>query len=103
MRIAIDAVGGDNAPDAIIAGVLESVEELEKDDELILVGPEDIIESQLKSQNCHKGDSEKETQKLNCRPCQIRKTRAGRRSHFRRQYRGLCCGLSNEDEEPAGR
>ena len=49
MRIAIDAVGGDNAPDEIIAGVLESIDQLDKDDELILVGPEDIIESQLKS------------------------------------------------------
>ena len=49
MRIAIDAVGGDNAPYEIIAGVLESVEQLDKDDELILVGPEDIIEEQLKS------------------------------------------------------
>jgi len=55
MRIAIDAVGGDNAPDEIIAGVLESVGELDKDDELILVGPEDIIESQLKSRKCPKG------------------------------------------------
>ncbi len=55
MRIAIDAVGGDNAPDEIIAGVLESIEQIDKDDELILVGPEDIIESQLKSRNCPKG------------------------------------------------
>ncbi len=45
MRIAIDAVGGDNAPDEIISGVLESIEQLDKDDELILVGPEDIVES----------------------------------------------------------
>ena len=55
MRIAIDAVGGDNAPDEIIAGVLESIEQLDKDDELILVGPEDIIESQLKSRKYPKG------------------------------------------------
>jgi len=55
MRIAIDAVGGDNAPDEIISGVLESIEELDKDDELILVGPEDIIESQLKSRKYPKG------------------------------------------------
>ena len=55
MRIAIDAVGGDNAPDEIIAGVLESIKQLDKDDELILVGPEDIIESQLKSRKYPKG------------------------------------------------
>jgi glycerol-3-phosphate acyltransferase PlsX len=55
MRIAIDAVGGDNAPDEIIAGVLESIEELDKHDELILVGPEELIESQLTSRKCPKG------------------------------------------------
>jgi glycerol-3-phosphate acyltransferase PlsX len=47
MRIAIDAMGGDNAPGEIIAGVLESVELLAEDDELILVGPEDQIEAHL--------------------------------------------------------
>jgi glycerol-3-phosphate acyltransferase PlsX len=54
MRIAIDAVGGDNAPDEIIAGVLESVEQLDKGDELKLVGPKDVIESQLRSRKCPK-------------------------------------------------
>jgi len=54
MRIAIDAVGGDHAPDEIIAGVLESIKELDKDDELMLVGPRDIIEAQLKSRKCPK-------------------------------------------------
>jgi len=55
MRIAIDAMGGDNAPDEIIAGALESVEQLDKDDELILVGPEEIIEAQLPSLKSRKG------------------------------------------------
>jgi len=47
MRIAIDAMGGDNAPDEIISGALESIELLDEKDELILVGPKEIIESQL--------------------------------------------------------
>jgi phosphate acyltransferase len=47
MRIAIDAMGGDNAPDEIIAGALESLELLGEDDEVILVGPQDVIESKL--------------------------------------------------------
>ncbi|MHC4396138.1 MAG: phosphate acyltransferase PlsX [Planctomycetota bacterium] len=47
MRIAIDAMGGDNAPGEIISGVLESIELLSEDDELILVGPKDVIEPQL--------------------------------------------------------
>ena len=49
MRIAIDAMGGDDAPKEIIAGVLESIELLAEDDELILVGPEDEIEAHLSS------------------------------------------------------
>jgi glycerol-3-phosphate acyltransferase PlsX len=49
MRIAIDAMGGDNAPDEIIAGVLESIEFLAEDDELVLVGPENEIEARLPS------------------------------------------------------
>ena len=51
MRIAIDAMGGDNAPDEIISGALESIELLDKDDELILVGPKDVIEKKLSISN----------------------------------------------------
>jgi glycerol-3-phosphate acyltransferase PlsX len=47
MRIAIDAMGGDNAPDEIIAGALASLEVLDDDDELILVGPNEEIEPRL--------------------------------------------------------
>jgi glycerol-3-phosphate acyltransferase PlsX len=47
MRIAIDAMGGDLAPDAIISGSLMALETLEKGDELILVGPKDVIEPKL--------------------------------------------------------
>jgi len=47
MRIAIDAMGGDHAPDEIIAGAVEAVGSLAEDDEIILVGPEETIEAQL--------------------------------------------------------
>ena len=47
MRIAVDAMGGDYAPDEIVRGVLESIELLDDEDEVILVGPSDVIESQL--------------------------------------------------------
>jgi glycerol-3-phosphate acyltransferase PlsX len=40
-------MGGDNAPDEIISGALESIELLSEDDELILVGPRDTIEPRL--------------------------------------------------------
>jgi len=55
MRIAIDVMGGDNAPDEIIAGALESIELLSENDELILVGPKDLIESQLPSRESREG------------------------------------------------
>ena len=55
MRIAIDAMGGDNAPDEIIAGALESIELLAETDELILVGPKNVIEAQLPSLRSREG------------------------------------------------
>lgn len=47
MRIAIDAMGGDHAPEEIIKGALEARVLLDKDDELILIGIQDSIESYL--------------------------------------------------------
>jgi len=55
MRIAIDAMGGDNAPEAIISGALESIELLNENDELILVGHRDVIEPQLPSLSSREG------------------------------------------------
>jgi glycerol-3-phosphate acyltransferase PlsX len=55
MRIAIDAMGGDNAPDEIISGALESIELLSEDDELILVGPREVIEPRLPSLKSREG------------------------------------------------
>lgn len=49
MRIAIDAMGGDNAPDEIIAGAVESTEFLGENDELLLVGIQDIITPKVSS------------------------------------------------------
>lgn len=53
MRIAIDAMGGDYAPDEVIAGALEAIEILDKSDQLILVGPQQTVESQLSSLKCN--------------------------------------------------
>jgi len=55
MRIAVDAMEGDNAPDEIITGALESIELLADSDELILVGPKERIEAQLPSLQSRKG------------------------------------------------
>jgi len=43
MRIAIDVMGGDNAPDAIVRGCLDALDVISKDDELILVGDEAMV------------------------------------------------------------
>jgi len=47
MRIAIDAMGGDYAPDEIISGAVSVLEHLDEDDQIILVGREHVIEQQL--------------------------------------------------------
>lgn len=45
MRLAVDVMGGDHAPDAIIKGCIDALSFLEQDDELVLVGnPKDIEE-----------------------------------------------------------
>jgi phosphate acyltransferase len=49
MRIALDAMGGDNAPVEIIAGAIESLELLDADDKLILVGPRAVVEQNVPS------------------------------------------------------
>lgn len=46
MRIILDAMGGDNAPDATIKGAIKAIEEIES--EIILVGNEEIINSKIK-------------------------------------------------------
>ena len=43
MRIAIDVMGGDHAPDKILAGAVDALELLGRDDTLVLVGDEPII------------------------------------------------------------
>jgi len=47
MRIAIDAMGGDNAPGAILQGCVEALPLLDEDDALVIVGPRDLISSTL--------------------------------------------------------
>jgi len=47
MRLAIDVMGGDNAPDAILKGCVEGLVHLETDDRLVLVGRESDINEVL--------------------------------------------------------
>ena len=48
MRIALDVMGGDHAPDAILAGGLAAAEVLDEQDQLVLVGDEAIIRDGIK-------------------------------------------------------
>jgi glycerol-3-phosphate acyltransferase PlsX len=53
MRIALDAMGGDEAPQEIITGAIESLEYLDDSDDIILVGPVDIIQPKIDSLKKH--------------------------------------------------
>jgi len=55
MRIAIDAMGGDHAPDEIIKGALEARELLDAEDELVLIGQQEVVESGLAGQGSTTG------------------------------------------------
>ena len=57
MRIAIDAMGGDNAPKEIIAGAIESLEQLGADDKIILVGQQDAIEKHLPAKRKYRSEA----------------------------------------------
>jgi glycerol-3-phosphate acyltransferase PlsX len=52
MRLAIDVMGGDHAPDAILNGCVQGLEVLGPGDELVLVGPRAIIEDVLRERSC---------------------------------------------------
>lgn len=45
MILAIDGVGGDNAPQAVVAGVIDALQQ--KDMEIWLYGPKDVLEKEL--------------------------------------------------------
>ena len=46
MNILLDAMGGDNAPDAVIKGAVKAAEEIEAD--IILIGDENVINQKAK-------------------------------------------------------
>lgn len=47
MRVAIDVLGGDFAPDAILKGCIEAIQFLGPEDQMVLIGPQDVIEDAL--------------------------------------------------------
>ena len=65
MRIGVDVMGGDNAPDAILAGALAAVEQLGPGDELVLVGDQAVIEKAVAEQ----GDGGDRVRIVPCTQC----------------------------------
>lgn len=53
MRIILDGMGGDNAPDSIVRGAMAAAREIE--DDIVIVGKEDLVMASLK-ENGYKGD-----------------------------------------------
>lgn len=47
MRLAVDVMGGDHAPDAILKGCIMALEDLAPSDRLVLVGPRHVIAETL--------------------------------------------------------
>jgi glycerol-3-phosphate acyltransferase PlsX len=52
MKIGLDVMGGDFAPDAIIEGAVDSLQQLSAEDDLVLIGDEGSIKKKLKELNC---------------------------------------------------
>lgn len=48
MKIILDAMGGDNAPDANIKGAVNAIKKVKAEAEVILVGKEEVIRSKVK-------------------------------------------------------
>ena len=46
MKILLDAMGGDNAPEATIRGAIRASKEI--DSEIVLIGKEDVIRNKIK-------------------------------------------------------
>lgn len=47
MKVAVDVMGGDHAPDQVLKGCIAALPDLGEGDELILVGPREVIEDTL--------------------------------------------------------
>ncbi|QDU32887.1 Phosphate acyltransferase [Poriferisphaera corsica] len=59
MRIAVDVMGGDNAPDAIITGCLDAIELLSSDDTLVLIGDQELIEEAIAERTLSDDDKQR--------------------------------------------
>ncbi len=56
VRVGVDIMGGDHAPDAILKGCMMALDELPEGDQLVLVGPASLIREMLAERNIKDGD-----------------------------------------------
>jgi glycerol-3-phosphate acyltransferase PlsX len=56
MRIGVDAMGGDFAPDAVVSGAILAHKQLSSDQKIVLFGDESKITSLLKNENANPSD-----------------------------------------------
>jgi glycerol-3-phosphate acyltransferase PlsX len=56
IRVAVDVMGGDHAPDAILKGCVMALEDLPEGDQLVLVGPAALIREMLAERSIKDGD-----------------------------------------------
>ena len=49
MRILLDAMGGDNAPDEVLKGAVRASKEIAKDTQIVLIGNEQILNERIKA------------------------------------------------------
>lgn len=53
MRIILDGMGGDHAPDAIVEGAVQAIKQMRPEDEIILVGLEGLLHEKLMKYGYH--------------------------------------------------
>ncbi|PKP39511.1 MAG: phosphate--acyl-ACP acyltransferase, partial [Bacteroidetes bacterium HGW-Bacteroidetes-15] len=56
MKIGVDAMGGDFAPDAIVIGAIQAQKELSSSERIVLFGDQQKIEAILKSEKANVSD-----------------------------------------------
>ena len=54
MRLCVDIMGGDHAPNAILKGCQQAIQDLGPEDQLVMVGPSDVIKEYLHEQGLEK-------------------------------------------------
>ena len=69
MKILLDAMGGDNAPDANIKGAVNAINKVKA--EVVLIGKEDVIRNKIKEFYGKDTDSCDKTQKRFINGCWI--------------------------------